>query len=96
MGTWFRNFYSALQHTIIGLDLVEVFQTQLNSVHSVRNQCRSSGSMTFYVLLLALLLHHAVVSVSEDARYTLFLAYDITPLAGNTDFPCDFQRCSSD
>ena len=36
------------------------------------------------------------VSVSEDARYTLFLAYDITPLAGNTDFPCDFQRCSSD
>ena len=37
-----------------------------------------------------------VVSVSEDALYTLFLAYDTTPLAGNTDFPCDFQRCSSD
>ena len=32
----------------------------------------------------------SVESVSEDARYTLFLAYDITPLAGNTDFPCDF------
>ena len=36
-----------------------------------------------------------VVSVSEDARYTLFLAYDITPLAGNTALVVCYRFCTS-
>ena len=36
-----------------------------------------------------------VASVSEDARYTLFLAYDITPLAGNTALVVCYRFCTS-
>ena len=35
------------------------------------------------------------VSVSEDARYTLFLAYDVTPLAGNTALVVCYRFCTS-
>ena len=36
-----------------------------------------------------------VASVSEDARYTLFLAYDITPLVGNTALVVCYRFCTS-
>ena len=35
------------------------------------------------------------MSVSEDARYTLVLAYDITPLAGRTALVVCYRFCTS-